>query len=86
VTGCYPRARGRAPHPGALRRQRGRAGPPNSTAPYVQIDGDGRSDDLPEAVESLVTTTVRNRGEHPDWDYTASRCSHLNFLIRVNAA
>ena len=41
---------------------------PGWSDPYVQVDGQARVIDLPEAVEPLVEYFRCISGEHPDWD------------------
>ena len=52
--------------------------------PYVQIDGDAESIDVPDAVEPLVDYYRAIAGEHPDWDeYRAAMAKQGKCLIRV---
>ncbi len=53
-------------------------------AAWVQIDGEARVDDLPEALDGLVEYFRHISGEHPDWDdYRQAMSDQGKVLIRV---
>ncbi len=53
--------------------------------PWVQVDGRAEIVELPEALELLVDTYRRIRGEHPDWDdYRAAMAREQRVLVRVS--
>lgn len=53
-------------------------------AAWVQIDGDARVDDMPEALDGLVEYFRHISGEHPDWDdYRQAMSDQGKVLIRV---
>lgn len=52
--------------------------------PYVQVDGDAETLDMPEALEPLVEYFRCISGEHPDWDeYRDAMRRQNKSIIRI---
>lgn len=51
---------------------------------WVQVDGDARIVDLPEAMDLLVSLYRQVSGEHPDWaEYEAAMARDQRCIIRI---